>query len=64
MRAYMCPQVAGVDGGGVLLTGSGLWELYPSMVAAPKAAAAMCVVYALLALVTWARPPQPEAKAK
>ena len=49
-------KVAGVDGGGLLLPGNGLWEFYPSMVGAPKAALGMVFVYATLVVATWSKP--------
>ena len=49
-------KVAGVDGGGVLFAGRGLWEFYPSMAAAPKATAAMVLTYATLAFACFTPP--------
>jgi hypothetical protein len=47
-------KVIGVDGGGILLPGKGLWELYPSLVKASGAATLLMVVtYSVLAFVTW-----------
>ena len=38
------------------LPGNGLWEFYPSMVGAPKAALGMVFVYATLVVATWSKP--------
>ena len=52
--------MAGVDGGGLLLPGRGLWEFYPAMVAAPKAAAVSCAAHLCLALGALAPVAAPE----
>jgi len=41
-------KVIGVDGGGLIFKGRGLWEVYPAMIAVPFAAACSFTVYALL----------------
>ena len=50
-------KMAGIDGGGLLLPGTGLWEFYPSMVAAPTAAAASVMVYGALCYACFAKLP-------
>jgi hypothetical protein len=45
-------KIVGIDGGGLLLPGNGLWEYYPSMVNASRAATSlMLVTYSTLAFV-------------
>ena len=57
-------KVIGVDGGGLLLRGRGLWQFYPSMVAAPKAAAASVLVHATLLFAACTPPPVDKATAR
>ena len=46
-------KIIGVDGGGLLFRGRGLWEVYPAMIAVPFTAAVSFSVYAILCFGTW-----------
>ena len=46
-------KVIGVDGGGLIFKGRGLWEVYPAMIAVPFAASCSFAVYALLCFAVW-----------
>jgi len=46
-------KIIGVDGGGLIFKGRGLWEVYPAMIAVPFAAACSFAVYALLCFAVW-----------
>lgn len=41
-------KLIGVDGGGLIITGRGLWEVYPAMLAVPFATASSIIVHALV----------------
>ena len=41
-------KLIGVDGGGLLIPGRGLWEVYPAMLAVPFATASSLIVHALI----------------
>lgn len=53
-------KLTGVDGGGLLLPGSGLWEFYPSMMAAPKALAASIIIHATVCFAALMPTPKKE----
>eukprot|EP00550_Attheya_septentrionalis_P001176 CAMPEP_0198283120 /NCGR_PEP_ID=MMETSP1449-20131203/2800_1 /TAXON_ID=420275 /ORGANISM="Attheya septentrionalis, Strain CCMP2084" /LENGTH=336 /DNA_ID=CAMNT_0043979633 /DNA_START=531 /DNA_END=1541 /DNA_ORIENTATION=- len=53
-------KIIGVDGGGLLLPGNGLWEVYPAMVAVPFAAASSMLLHGLICYVTTCRSPHKE----
>lgn len=46
-------KLIGVDGGGLILKGRGLWEVYPAMMSAPFATGVSLGVFAILHLATW-----------
>ena len=46
-------KIIGVDGGGLVFPGRGLWEVYPAMIAVPFAAAVSFAVYAMLCFGAW-----------
>ena len=46
--AILAAKIVGVDGGGLLLAGRGLWQFYPSMVGAPKLAVAAIATHSAL----------------
>jgi len=46
-------KIIGVDGGGLIFKGRGLWEVYPAMIAVPFAASCSFAVYALLCFAVW-----------
>ena len=41
-------KLIGIDGGGLLLNGRGLWEVYPAMVAVPFATTLSMMLHALI----------------
>lgn len=45
-------KVLGVDGGGILFKGNGLWEVYPAMVAVPFSTICSLVIHALFCIAT------------
>ena len=52
--ALVLAKLVGVDGGGYFMKGKGLWNLYPSLVAAdPAAVALMMVTYGVLVIATF-----------
>ena len=46
-------KLAGVDGGGLLFRGRGLWEVYPAMISVPFAAAVSFGVHGILCFGAW-----------
>jgi len=46
-------KIIGVDGGGLIFKGRGLWEVYPAMIAVPFAASCSFAVYTLLCFAVW-----------
>lgn len=46
-------KLIGVDGGGLILKGRGLWEVYPAMMSVPFATGMSIGVFAILHLATW-----------
>lgn len=41
-------KLIGVDGGGLVIPGRGLWEVYPAMLAVPFATASSIILHALV----------------
>ncbi len=46
-------KIIGVDGGGLIIPGRGLWEVYPAMISVPFATGASLSVYAILCVAAW-----------
>lgn len=50
-------KLIGVDDGGLLLPGRGLWEVYPAMVAVPFATTMSLLIYAIVCLAAFSSDP-------
>ena len=48
-------KIIGVDGGGLIFKGRGLWEVYPAMIAVPFAATVSFGVHAILCLAAFSK---------
>ncbi len=46
-------KLIGVDGGGWIFQGRGLWEVYPAMMSVPFAAGVSMLVHAIVCFATW-----------
>jgi hypothetical protein len=46
-------KLVGVDGGGLILQGRGLWDVYPAMMSVPFSAGASMIIYGILCLASW-----------
>lgn len=54
--AHLClifMKIIGVDGGGLIFSGRGLWEVYPAMISVPFAAGVSFAVHAILCFGAW-----------
>jgi len=49
-------KLIGVDGGGWIFPGRGLWEVYPAMMAVPFAAGVSMIVHAIVCYATYSFP--------